>query len=236
METEEENEQIQSEPIVDENFVKDGEIKNFEEFGHVALIGPTESGKTTKFKVFCCDELFDSTLFDKFIYVGPPKQLEEIAIAWAANNYLKKNEWKNEKMEYYKLEEMDKAILDCTNTENQHIKKLIFLDDALVVSKQFNKKISTWIHQAKNYNTTVVISVHEAFGTQDEKMVRSACRYLCGINLSPATTSKLINKPTDNAIIKTLEAQKNPHKVFFIYDKKNQTVYNENYKTFNSIN
>lgn len=225
-----------AEPIVDKNLVTDKSISDFEEFGHIALIGPTESGKTTRFKIFCCDEIINSTNYDKFYYVGPPKQLEEIAISWAANSYLKTGSWEKCSMEYYKLEELDKAILDCTNNENHDLSKFIFLDDALVISKQFNKKISTWIHQAKNYNTTVCISVHEAFGSQDEKMVRSASRYMCGINLNPATTSKIINKPTDSPIIKNLESQKNPHKVFFIYDKKTQEVYNENYKTFNSVN
>lgn len=224
------------EDIVDTDIARDPHLQEFEEFGHIALIGPTESGKTTRFKIFLCDEIINSNYFDKFYYVGPPKQLEEITIAWAANKYLKTNQWKDAKMEYFKLDELDKCLLECTNNENHSIKKFVFLDDALVINKQFNKKISTWIHQAKNYNTTVCISVHEAFGSQDEKMVRSACRYMCGINLSPATTSKIINKPTDSNIIKTLESQKDPHKVFFIYDKKSQEIFNENYKTFNSIN
>lgn len=236
MESDETEVEQQPESIVDEDLAKDFDIKSFEEFGHIALIGPTESGKTTKFKTFCCDKLINVELFDKFYYVGPPKQLEDVAVSWAADQYLTRGEWKDTKMEYFKLDELDKALLECTNTDNQHLKKFIFLDDALIISKQFNKKIASWIHQAKNYNTTACISVHEAFGTQDEKMIRSACRYLCGINLAPATTSKLINKPIDNNIIKSLEAQKNPHRVFFIYDKKSQNIFNEHYKTFNSIN
>lgn len=231
-----ENTSSEDTPIVDEDLARDKTITSFEEFGHLALIGPTESGKTTRFKIFLCDQIINSDLFDKFYYVGPPKQLEEIALSWAANIYLNGKDYKQAQMEYFKLEELDKAILACTNTDNHQMKKFIFLDDALVISKQFNKKISTWIHQAKNYNTTCAISVHEAFGSQDEKMVRSACRYFCGINLNPATTSKLINKPLDSPIIKSLEAESNPHKVFFIYDKKSQTTFNENYKTFNSIN
>jgi len=216
------------------DIVSEKELGAFETFGHIALIGPTESGKTTRFKIFCCDQKFDSRENSEFIYVGPPKQLEEIAKSWCGDLMLSGQDYKKGKMQYFKLEEMDKAMLYCTNGANSH-KKLLFLDDALVISSQLSKKISTWIHQAKNYNTTVVVSVHEAFGSQNEKMVRSACRYFVGINLQPAQASKLLNLPMDNLLIKNLESEVNPYKNLFIFDKKTQTIYNENYKQFNAV-
>lgn len=218
--------------IQTKNLVKEPELTEFEEFGHVALIGPTESGKTTRFKIFVLDGKFPIASINTFIYVGPPKQMEEVFASWAA---AADNQLKSRKNLYYQLDEMDKAMLYCSSVENQKESKLIFLDDALVISSQISKKISTWIHQAKNYNTTVVISVHEAFGTQNEKMVRTACRYFVGINLQPPQISKLINMPADGPIIKSIESETDPHKKMFIYDKKTQTLFNQEYHLFNSL-
>lgn len=218
------------------SIVNEEPLINFKKFGHLALIGPTESGKTFRFKIFCCDQKFNSEEYDEFIYCGPPKQLEEISKAWAANLYLTEGKYDDGNMRYFKLEEIDKAILYCTASENNH-SKLIFLDDALIVNAQMNKRIATWIHQAKNYNTTVVISVHEAFGSKDEKMVRTACKYYVGLNLGPETISKLIQQPKENYIIKQLESKSTtPQKNVFIYDKNTQIVYKDDYKVFNNIN
>lgn len=218
------------------SIISEETLESFKKFGHVALIGPTESGKTYRFKIFCCDQKFNCKEYDEFIYVGPPKQLEEISKAWAANLYLTTGSFEKDNMRYFKLEEIEQAILYCTAIENNH-SKLCFLDDALIVNPQTNKRIATWIHQAKNYNTTAVISVHEAFGSKDEKMVRTACKYYVGLNLGPETISKLIQQPKDSYIIKQLESKKqSPEKNVFIYDKNTQLCYKNDYKVFNNIN
>jgi len=36
-------------------------------------------------------------------------------------------------------------------------------------------------------------------------------------------------------LIKNLESEVNPYKNLFIFDKKTQTIYNENYKQFNAV-
>lgn len=182
--------------------------------------------------MFVADHKFPTKDISTFIYVGPGKQMEEVFACWAA---VCKEKHVTCKCDYYKLDEMDKAMLYCSASEHQQERKLIFLDDALVISSQLSKKISTWIHQAKNYNTTVVISVHEAFGTQNEKMVRTACRYFVGINLQPPQISKLISQPVDTPVIKSIESEIDPHKKLFIFDKKTQEIFTGEYIRFNSL-
>lgn len=213
--------------------VNEPTLTKFEQHRHVALIGPTGAGKTWRFKSFLVDQKFPK--YDEFIYVGPSRQLEDVSKCYAGKLLLDDGDYTSGHMIYIKLENMDAALLYCTASENQSKQKLLFLDDALIVSSKLNKKISSWIHQAKNYNTTVVISVHEAFGSQDEKMVRTACRYFVGFNLNPAQISKLVSLPVDNPIIKQIESEDDPHKNFFIYDKDIKTVFGNDYKVFNSV-
>lgn len=220
--------------LQNEKLVQEPELNEFEQFGHVAMIGPTESGKTTRFKFFVLDNKFPVKDIDTFIYCGPPKQMEEVFATWTVVTH-DAGKIKQMKALYYKLDEMEKALLYCSSNEHFKENKLIFLDDALIISSQLNNKISTWIHQAKNYNTTVVISVHEAFGSKCEKMVRTACRYFVGINLEPQQTARLLTLPVDNPLVKTLESETDPHKKLFIYDKKMHEIFNENYHRFNSL-
>lgn len=211
------------------NIVEHPSLSKFEEHGHIALIGPTNSGKTWRFKSFACDNKYED--YETFVYVGPPKQLTEVAKSYCGSLLLKHKDYTQGHMCYYKLDDLELALQYCTSEENKQ-KKLLFLDDALILSTQLSKKISTWIHQAKNYNTTVVISVHEAFGTQVEKMVRTACRYYVGLNLNPQQISKLVNLPTDAKALKQIEATEDPHDQYFIFDKISKHFFNNQYKTF----
>jgi len=217
-----------------EKLVNEPTIDKFEQYGHIGVMGPTESGKTSIIKTFFCDNKFPN-IYQEFIYCGPPKQLNEMAKAFAAWKYLNKEDYAKAKMTYFKLEEMQQAII-YAQTENSQVQKLFYIDDAMIISEANNKKIATFIHQAKNYNVTMIVAMHEPFGNANEKMIRSGCRYFVVINLPRETLARLFKIPSDHFIIKQIENVSSPHERVIIEDKVKQTFFNKQYSTFNKVN
>ena len=207
-------------------------LKLFAQFGHIALVGPTNAGKTTKFLNFLCDQKFEP--YEEFIYCGNSKSLTDISGCYAANLYLREGEWKNGRMKYFKLEEIPNAIMYCENPINSHT-KLLFIDDAMIQNDNLIKRsISNFVSQAKNHETTVCVTMHEVSGEKERKSVRMAMRYFVLLNADIDTLVRVTRLSKDNIIIRKYMNNDKYDKVL-IYDREENIFYDKNYQVFNSV-
>lgn len=212
----------------DEGIYKKPEIESFEEFGHVALIGPTNSGKTTKMKTFLCDQNFKD--YSMFVYVGQEKDLKEMAACWSAEEYLDTDAFGNRKMQFFELSKIESAIVYCQNKENT-FSKLLFIDDALLQGSKAIKNIANFISQAKNYNTTVVVTMHSSTGDNTLKNIRTACRYWVFMNALPQEIAHLVKIERNDKLLLHYSNLSKFERVI-IYDKETNMFFNKNYKSF----
>lgn len=199
----------------------------FEEFGHLALIGPTNAGKTTRIKIFFCDQKFKN--LDTFIYVGGEKDLNEMAECFVAANYLNTRKMEGLKMKFYPLDKIEEAIAFCSNKENIQT-KLLFIDDALLQGSKAIKTISNFISQAKNSNTTMIVTMHNSTGDNSLKNIRNACRYLVFLNSLPQEIKYLLNTSISDKMLMNYKNQMNKFDKFLIFDKEQNIVFDKKYK------
>ena len=215
--------------------VSESELYEFEQFGNVGFMGPTNSGKTFAMKRFFCDKKLP--LYDLFIYVGNVKELQEIRNAYAAHLYLHGKDWKKGNMMFFNRQQLQQALAYCESSENATKSKLIFLDDALINKESkgnVKKDIGNFMHQSKNSNTTVFISIHIPMGGAEEKMIRASLRYLILLNEEVNTITRLTDLDPKGTILKNYELASKYDK-FLIYDKTDHLLFGKDYTIVNGV-
>ncbi len=206
------------------------ELNTFEEFGHMALIGPTNSGKTTRIKIFLCDQQFKN--FDMFIYAGNAKFLKELAECWAAQNFLDGKNYKKAEMVHFSLDNIEKATLYC-ETQHKDKRKLLFIDDGMLQGRTALNAMLNFISQAKNSNTTCIITMHDSTGTTERKNIRGACRYYVMLNVGADTISRMADIDKKSKIIRNYLQEPSKFKRVLIYDNEEKRFFNRSYEMLN---
>ena len=223
-----ENIPLESKEESKKEIYKKPELDFFEEFGHIALIGPTNAGKTTKMKTFLVDENFRK--IEMFVYCGQEKDLKEMAECFAAGNFLQKESYENKRMEFFDLNKIEEAIAFCLNKENS-MSKLLFIDDALLQGSKSTKNISNFVSQAKNYNTTIVITMHSSTGDSLIKNIRSACRYMVFLNALPQDIKHILGISISDKLLLQYKNIFNKYEKMIIFDREKNILFNKDYKS-----
>lgn len=209
--------------IINHNLEK---FSGFEKKKHIALIGTTDSGKTTSFCSFLFNGLFKE--FDSFVLVGSDlmtkSQIDPIRESCLYNLQVLQNKETLNKFSYYKSTQMENA-LNFMGNENRELIKLGFIDDSqLSGSKQINE-ISNFINQAKNANCGIALSLHEGFKEKAEQTIRDACKYKVLFNQTEVTFNRLLNLQKGNMLWKKYNMIQDLYDRVLIYDRDTQKSY-----------
>ncbi len=180
----------------------------FEQNGHIALIGSTNSGKTFWVKKRLVSGDFPHKKFNKFAFVGHESIVPDMSKCYAASLYLSGVDWKDKTYAYTGLSNIKKAVDFGMQHREDNSHMLMFFDDAMIQDNQSSMKLKNFVNQAKQSNDTLIITMHEAFdNNQIAKTVKHACRYLVMFNLSSQTIATMTGLSKDNPIIVSYESK-----------------------------
>ena len=168
------------------DLIPDESTFEIDEFEHMILIGTTNTGKTHAFKQLLCDAKFKFN-FNEFVFIGRGEQLSEIAAAFAVFNQKTKGNPEAREMKNFSFAELGTAL---AYLEKFRHPKLCYMDDIFIQGNKIKKEVSNFINQAKNSNTTCVLTIHEPFGGEPEKTVRNAANWIGMFNLSKDTIAR----------------------------------------------
>lgn len=184
----------------------------YNEKGHIALVGATNSGKTTNL----ISQLFHSgveggpfkSVYEYFFNIGSSltdqktiDNIRESALCLISNNK-SVNDFNNNFYHYTERDFMG-AIQQMgdlkTNSENSL--KLGFFDDIQqIIVGGDSKKLSAFINQAKNANCHMIITMHKMFNIDKNTIsMRDACRYFVLFNVAEQDFKRTINKKQSHA-------------------------------------
>jgi hypothetical protein len=195
---------------------------------HMALVGATNAGKTTFFKQLLADQKIP--LFDVYITLGNIVKSDELQIGYAANNFLFDKDYRNVESYHFTMDLYNQALNFARSADLKDKSKLLFLNDAMIQSSKMCKEISDFLNQAKNYNITCVVEIHDFFG-QNMKLARNACSVRIFLQQTPRNLAKSLEVPLDSPIIKAYSIKENTNKII-IEDVNNMKFYNKQYISF----
>lgn len=195
---------------------------------HCALVGATNAGKTTFFKQLLADQKIP--LFDVYITLGNIVKSDELQIGYAANNYLFEKDYKNIESYHFTMDTYMQALNLARSADMKDKSKLLFLNDAMIQSSKMCKEISEFLNQAKNYNITCVVEIHDFFGA-NMKLARNACNVRIFLQQTPRNLAKSLEMPLDSPLIKAYAIKENTNKIV-IEDVSNSKYYNKQYISF----
>lgn len=195
---------------------------------HLALVGATSAGKTTYFKQLLADQKIPT--FDIYITLGNMPGADELQIGYAASNYLFGIDHSNIESYHYTFDNYAQALNKARSPEIKDKSKLLFLNDAMIQSSKLTKEISDFMNQAKNYNITCVVEVHDFFG-KDMKMARKACTYSIFFKVSAAELSRALEIEKKAPLIRAYEMKDLDNRIL-IFDRDADSYYNSNYVSF----
>lgn len=166
---------------------------------HLAIVGFTNAGKTHFLKQLLADQKIPP--FDMYITLGNLPKSEELHIGYAANNYLFNKSLSTIESYQFTMDKYRQALQFAQNPEYKDKSKLFFFNDALIQSSDLTKQLGNFINQAKNFNITCVVEIHDFFAN-NVKMIRSACNTSIFLKLSQYEIARALNVPIDDPIIK----------------------------------
>jgi hypothetical protein len=221
-----ENENLNKSTIIDQppftNNESNQKFSGFENKNHVALIGTTNSGKTTWLVSAILKGLFKD--YNMFIYVGAKTATNDLFNLHKAVLYdLKTNKQiKEPKFVYFHTDQILDAI-QFIETEELGEDKLCFFDDLQTGESRIKKMLGSFILKAKHANATVITTLHNATDKEYAKVTREACRYYVLFNMEENQFNFLLGLNINNAIYsKYKHIQGDKYQRVLIYDKENK--------------
>lgn len=145
-----------------DNVIPAKEWTGLELRSHMGLIGATNAGKTTFFKVLLADQKIP--ICDNYIIVGNLPGKSELVTGFATSEYLSTGAYKGKKYYHYAIEETEQAMAFCIRDNLVNESKCLFLSDCLISSPALRDNIANFINKAKNYNTSVIVEIHNISG------------------------------------------------------------------------
>lgn len=184
----------------------------YHEKGHIALVGATNSGKTTNL----ISQLFHSgvegnpfkSVYEYFFNIGSSltdqktvDNIREAALSLISSN--KNIDDFNNNFYHYTERDFVSAIqvMQDLKTKSDSLLKLGFFDDIQqIVVGGDSKKLSAFINQAKNANCHLIITMHKMFNIDKNTIsMRDACRYFVLFNVSEQDFKRILNKKQSHA-------------------------------------
>lgn len=198
----------------------------FAENNHVVIIGSTSSGKTTNtITMLLKPQLF--TNFDIFVYTASSlseQKIEQVRQAALCNLQLEQKKPAENSFIYFKENQVNDSI-NFLSTQRRDTQKLAFFDDMQIAAEKDLNKIAGFIHQAKNAQVQMVVSLHRAFGSRDEIKIREACRYYILYNANEDVFNRLLGLKTGNTLWKKYSLIEEKFDRILIYDKEERKSY-----------
>ena len=189
-------------------------FSGFEANGHILLIGPTGTGKTTWVTTQLCENWFAE--YDKFVYFGPSNTKDDFnALFMGAKSDLTINKDKDltdKNIEMYFFEN-DSDVIKITSMFGQkNVKTLMFIDDL-----QSSSKIENIFHKsaliAKNSNITLVLTTHGNNTSRANRTLRDNSRYFIFFRPNSHNLQVYTNTNAAEVIINSLATLRSEHHI-----------------------
>jgi len=197
----------------------------FQQLTHTALIGSTNSGKTT----WLTTKMLQNGVipeFDIFVLIGSDYMNNENIqpIRKAVMYHLKETEkpFDNNVFFYFKASEIQDAIAFASSSYTDK-QKLMFFDDIQISNHA--SAMGNFSQQAKNHKCTLFISMHVAFSKQTDIMIRGACRYYVLFNQNENTFNRLTDQRVGNALWRQYNLITDKYERVIIYDTETKKAY-----------
>lgn len=210
--------------------------------GHIALVGATNSGKTTNL----ITQLFFSGLeensgpfkaqYEYFFNVSSAMTKEDTVnnlrdsaiclLSKKTNNF-------NNNFAYFTQRKFSDAIqqMTDTNVSNENLKLCFFDDVQAIVASKDAQNLAAFISQAKNANCHVIVTMHKIFNIdKNEIRIRNAIRYFCLFNISEQEFKRVINMKSANVsandyLWRKFSSEEDVYKRIVIYDSLEDKLY-----------
>jgi hypothetical protein len=193
---------------------------------HVVIIGSTSSGKTTNtITMLLKPQLFSQ--FDCFVYTASSLsegKINEVRQAALYNLQVEQSKDAENAFVYFKETQVNDSI-NFLSTQRREAKKLAFFDDMQIAAEKDMGKIAGFIHQAKNADVQMIVSLHRAFGSKEEIKIREACRYYILYNANEDVFNRLLGLKTGNSLWKKYSLIEEKFDRIIIYDKEERKSY-----------
>lgn len=198
----------------------------FQEKRHIALIGSTDSGKTTNMVSMMLKQNMFS-FFDMFVLCASGLDGENMinfrkASLW--NLMTRKKETTNA-FAYFKNEQSQQCIDFVSDPNKRNQSKLVFFDDQQAISSKNIKTVGEFVMQAKNTNATLIVSLHQGYKQGPEKTLRDACQYLVIFNQTEDTFNRLLGLKIGNSLYKKYALISDKYKRVVIYNVTDRTLW-----------
>lgn len=215
-------------------------IESFGNFQHIALIGPTEGGKTYFIKRLFADNKLSN--FNGFTLIGHNNRsirdnespVDIFAKLFAGSQYYyNKNDYTDENkclMSYFPLSEMKTAMVALNGQSKYNM--LVFVDDALTADNS-GRELSSFINKAKHDNCTLIVTMHNPTNNAATKKIRDACRWFIFVNTSGSNLKALTNLRLNDPILIHYESIVDPHQKILIYDTLSNKFFDSSYNAIN---
>ncbi len=176
------------------------EWKGLEFKSHMGIIGATNAGKTTFFKTLLADQKIP--ICDMYILVSNLPGKSELVTGFATNEYLTTGAYKGKLYYHFAVEETEQAMSLCMRDNLADKTKCLFLSDCLISSSGLKDNIANFINKAKNYQTSVVVEIHNISG-QSMVLLRNALAVKVYLNQKERALAMQLNMSIkDNLIFK----------------------------------
>jgi hypothetical protein len=192
---------------------------------HVVIIGSTSSGKTTNTITMLLKPMFKE--FDLFVYTASSLsegKINEVRQAVLYNLQIEQQKEAENSFVYFKETQVNDSI-NYLSTQRRDSKKLAFFDDMQIAAEKDMSKIAGFIHQAKNADVQMIVSLHRAFGSKEEIKIREACRYYILYNANEDVFNRLLGLKTGNTLWKKYALIEEKFDRIIIYDKEERKSY-----------
>lgn len=201
-------------------------FEGFEQKNHVALIGTTNSGKTSWLITSLLKGQFKD--YDMFVFVGAKSAKDDVnnlhkAVAYDLKFNKKKDPQNN--FVFFHNEQIGDAIQFCEQQESSK-SKLCFFDDLQTGESKMKKLLGSFILKAKHSNCTIITTLHNATDKEYAKQTREACRYFVLFNIEEGQFNFLLNLPINNSLYNKYKfILGGKYQRVLIYDKETQKSY-----------
>jgi hypothetical protein len=200
----------------------------FETLAHTALIGSTNSGKTTLLTSYLYN-IADKNImpeFDQFILIGSDymnnEKIQPIRRAVMWNLLENKKPYQEDVFAYFKASQINDAVA-MVSSANTDKKRIMFFDDIQISNHA--QSLGNFAQQAKNFNCSLFISMHVAYSKNTEIMIRGACRYYILLNQNENTFNRLTEQKVGNSLWRQYNLIEDKYERVLIYDTETKKAY-----------